>query len=80
MVEIPFQVVVYAVVVGGDVERHRSELEARRMEYDGEYADMVGVGIEEASFVVVLIRGEKGEIRHHHHHHHHPFPFLCHNH
>lgn len=78
MVEIPFRVVVYVVVVVGDVERHHLELEERRMEYDGEYADMVGVGIEEASSAVVLIRDEKEGIRHHHRHRH-PCPFLCRN-
>lgn len=76
MAAIPFQVVVYVVVVVADVEKHHSELGVKQMGYDGVYADMGVVEIEEASFAVVQIRGEKEEI-HHHRHHHRPFPFLC---
>ena len=53
----------YVVFVAGDGERHHLELEERRMVYDAGYVGrQVDFGIEEASFEVRQIHGEKGQI------------------
>jgi len=54
----------YVVFVAGDAGRHRLELAERQMVCDVGYVGrQVGFGIEEASFEVRLIRGEKDQIR-----------------
>jgi hypothetical protein len=59
----------------GDVGKHRLEWEGMQMVYDVEYVGMLAdSGIEEASFVVRLIHGEKDQIHHRRHHRHPSFP------
>lgn len=65
----------YVVFVAGDAERHHLELEERQMVCDVGYVGrQVDFGIEEASFEVRLIHGEKDQIRPRHHRRRPSFP------
>lgn len=65
----------YVVFVAGDAGRHRLELGERQMVCDVGYVGrQVDFGIEEASFEVRLIRGEKDQIRPRHHRRRPSFP------
>ena len=65
----------YVVFVVDDAGRRHLEWEERPRVYDVGYVGMqVDFGIEEASFAVRLIHGEKDQIHPHHHHRHPSFP------
>ena len=65
----------YVVFVAGDAGRHRLELGERQTVCDVGYVGrQVDFGIEEASFEVRLIRGEKDQIRPRHHRRRPSFP------
>ena len=65
----------YVVFAVGDAGRHHLGWEGKQMVYDVEYVGrQVDSGIEEASFAVRLIHGEKDQIHHRHHRRHPSFP------